>query len=144
MRDQCSLLRHARPPYPAPPTAMRDTGHRPGPRCRRLRNSWPLLRSYYRPARFIGQTGALDDGLTSGLYLGIELVLVDHGAAVIVDHSHPVDPNTVHAPAIRRPNQLVGHVEQRPPFRPVGIVEDEIGFLAWLQRADLMVQTHGT
>ena len=50
----------------------------------------------------------------------------------------------VNAAAVGRPNELVHDIENRAPFRPVGIVKNEVGFFAGFQRTDLIFHQHRT
>src|SRR4051812_1575604 len=101
----------------------------------RVPSSWVCVGSERGPLGPVGEPGAGDDALARGLGAAQQVVLVDRGAAVVLDHAPSADEDRVHPATVRGPDELVGDVVQRPPLRAVGVVQDEVGLLAHLDRA---------
>src|SRR3712207_689211 len=69
----------------------------------------------------VGQPGTGDDALPRGLGAAQQVVLVDRGAAVVLDDRAAADEDGVHAAAVGGPDELVGDVVQRPPLGAVRV-----------------------
>jgi hypothetical protein len=53
----------------------------------------------------------LHDRFARGLDVGVEPLLVDHRAPIIVNDTDAINPDAVDAASVRGPDELIGNVE---------------------------------
>src|SRR6266540_3223283 len=92
-----------------------------------------------RPLGPVGKPRAGHDALTGLLRAGPQALLVDGTQVVVLNDFVSVDEHGVHAAAVGRVHELVGHVQQRRPFGSVPVVQHKIVPLARLDRSQLVL-----
>src|SRR2546426_11305965 len=98
---------------------------------------------HYRPARRKVNASAFEETLAQGLHLAYQLPGVHVAGGMVFDDDATIHNDCMHTATISIVDQRVDRIEKRSPLRTAGIKQDQIGFFADVNRANVMLQPQG-